>query len=70
MKNKLEHLSASHLNAMLSEPNQEFNMPNDQELISKVGKNNVEIIKEWLSKKPHLPKVSGMNFLTTKVLNR
>lgn len=34
----------------------------DEQLISKVGKNNVEIIKEWLSKQPHLPEVSGMYY--------
>lgn len=31
----------------------------DKELVLKVGKNNVEIIKEWLSKQPHLPAISG-----------
>ncbi|XP_015370333.1 PREDICTED: uncharacterized protein LOC107166259 [Diuraphis noxia] len=38
----------------------------DEELIAKVGADNVDIIKEWLSKQPHLPKISGtMNALDT-----
>lgn len=31
----------------------------DEQLISEVGKNNVEIIREWLSKQLHLPNISG-----------
>lgn len=45
---------------MLSEPKHDVNnMNNDEQLISHVGINNVEIIKEWLLKQPHLPKISG-----------
>ena len=43
---------------MLSESKQDIYMHNEQ-LITKVGINNVEIIKDWLSKQPHLPKISG-----------
>jgi len=42
---------------MLSESKQE--VYTDEELVAKVGANNVDIIKEWLSKQPHLPKISG-----------
>lgn len=43
---------------MPSELKKVINM-NDEQLITKVGKNNVEIIREWLSKQPHLPKISS-----------
>ncbi|XP_060842121.1 uncharacterized protein LOC132922564 [Rhopalosiphum padi] len=42
---------------MPSESKQEVDMNNEQ-LITKVGSNNVDIIREWLSKQPHLPKIS------------
>lgn len=32
---------------------------NDEQLVSKVGKNNVDMIRVWLLKQPHLPKISG-----------
>jgi len=44
---------------MLSESNQEVFMNNEQ-LITKVGNTNVDIIREWLTKQPHLPKISGI----------
>lgn len=45
---------------MLSETKQEvFNIMNDEQLITKVGNSNVDIIREWLSKQPHLPKIPG-----------
>jgi len=47
---------------MPSESKQEVDMSNE-ELITKVGSNNVDIIKEWLSKQPHLPKISGTHNL-------
>lgn len=34
---------------------------NEEQLVSKVGKNNVEIIREWLLKQPHFPAISGKN---------
>lgn len=49
------------------------NMNNDEQLISNVGINNVEIVKEWLSKQPHLPKISGRctyNYLNIIILYR
>jgi len=42
---------------MLSELKQE--VYTNEELIAKVGVGNVDIIREWLSKQPHLPKISG-----------
>lgn len=53
---------------MPSESKPENKNMNDQQLISSVGKNNVEIIREWLSKQPHLPKISG-TYLYFKIVN-
>ncbi|KAL4149899.1 hypothetical protein QTP88_003750 [Uroleucon formosanum] len=42
---------------MISDSKQEA-YTNDEELITKVGANNVDIIRDWLLKQPHLPKIS------------
>lgn len=45
---------------MSFERKQDVYMTNDEQLlISKVGINNVDTIKQWLSKQPHLPNISG-----------
>lgn len=34
---------------------------NEEQLVSKVGKNNVGFIREWLLKQPHFPEIAGKN---------
>lgn len=43
---------------MISDSKQEA-YTNDEQLITKVGVKNVDIIRDWLLKQPHLPKISG-----------
>lgn len=58
-RREIEYFYARRLNiTMISDLKQEA-YTNNEQLISKVGVNNVEIIREWLSKQPHLPKISG-----------